>query len=581
MSQTVEPQPTELAPVPPSTILREERSRRRWLGNWSSLQRDPLALGALLLIVLFLAVFVLWPLGQVLFSSVFDENGQVELSGFERVLTKPVQQKIIWDTLYMGIAAAAFSTFFGFLFAFTLSRCAPPLRRVLHLAALLPIISPPFAVAMAAILLFGRSGLITNKLLGLTVNIYGWPGLIYVQTITFFPVAYLLFVGLFDSLNPALEEAALNLGASKWKVFRTVTLPLLIPGIGASLLLIFVEALADLANPLLIGGDVNVLATQTYLAVIGTADFRAAAVYSIVLLLPSLTAFVLQRYWVTRRSYISVTGKPQGGKVLVKEPWVRWPLIGLCTLVGFLVFLTYGTIVASAFTKLFGINYTLTLENFQYIFDSPNYSGGIFNTTWLSAITTPIVALIGTIIAWLLVRKGFPGRALLDFVSMLGAAIPGTIIGIGYVLAFNKQPLVLTGTALIIILVFVIRSIPTAVRGTVAALQQIDPSIEEASTNLGASTAYTFRRITVPMIRPTVLASLIYSFTRSMTSLSAIIFLVGPNTRLITAQTYNLLENARFGAATAYVTLLIVVVLIAMGILNWLVRGPVRPVDTL
>lgn len=580
MARILDPQPLEesiISPLGAST----GQTRRRFGRSWSAILRDPLALAALLLIALFLAVFIIFPLAKVLINSIFDEQGNLDLSEYERVTTKPLQQKIIWDTLLMGVTVAFSSTALGFLFAYTLTRCKIPGKRILHFTALLPVISPPFAVAMATVLLFGRSGLITNKIFGLSVNIYGWPGLILVQTITFFPVAYLLLVGLLQSLNPALEEASLNLGASKWRVFRTITLPLLIPGLGASLLLIFVEALADLANPLLIGGDINVLATQTYLAIVGTADFRGGAVYSVVLLVPSLTAFLLQRYWVNRRSYISVTGKPQGGRIVITDPLVRWPLIGVCCLVGALVLLIYGTIIASAFTKLFGIDYSLTLDNFKYLFDSPNYRDGMGNTIWLAILATPIVALISTITAWLVVRRGFAGRGALDFISMLGAAVPGTIIGIGYILAFNNAPLALTGTSLIIILVFVIRGLPSGLRGTVAALQQIDPTIEEASTSLGASTAYTFRRVTIPLVRPAVLAGLIYSFTRSMTSLSAIIFLVGPNTKLVTAQTYSLLENGRFGAATAYVTLLILVVLAAMALLTWLVRGPVRPVDTI
>jgi iron(III) transport system permease protein len=580
MAQTLEPQPLEESLISPLGVP-TGRPRRRFGRSWSVILRDPLALAALLIIAFFLIAFIIFPLVKVLLNSLFDEQGSLDLSEYERVTTKPLQQKIIWDTLIMGGVVSVFSTALGFLFAYTMTRCKIPGRRLLHFTALLPVISPPFAVAMAVVLLFGRSGLITNKILGLSVNIYGWPGLILVQTITFYPVAYLLLIGLLQSLNPALEEASLNLGASKWRVFRTVTLPLLIPGLGASLLLIFVETLADLANPLLIGGDINVLATQTYLAIVGTADFRGAAVYSVVLLVPSLTAFLLQRYWVNRRSYISVTGKPQGGRIVINEPLARWTLVGTCFLVGALVILIYGTIIASAFTKLFGIDYTPTLDNFKYLFDSPNYRDGMVNTVWLAILATPVVAILSTITAWLVVRRGFAGRSVLDFVSMLGAAVPGTIIGIGYILAFNNAPLALTGTSLIIILVFVIRGLPSGLRSTVAALQQIDPTIEEASTSLGASTAYTFRRITIPLVRPAVLAGVIYSFTRSMTSLSAIIFLVGPNTRLVTAQTYNLLENGRFGAATAYVTLLILVVLAAMALLTWLVRGPVRPVDTI
>jgi len=203
--------------------------------------------------------------------------------------------------------------------------------------ALLPIISPPFALALATILLFGRSGLISRGLFHYENNVYGLSGLAFVQLITFFPVAFLLFEGMLRALDPSIEEAALNLGATRWRVFWTVTLPLLVPGIAGSVLLLFIESLADLGNPILIGGDFNVLAVQSWLAIVGQGNFQLGAVLSTVLLLPSVAVFMLQRYWVSRRSYVSVTGKPTGGVGIGVGRSARVGLVAFCLALAFLV----------------------------------------------------------------------------------------------------------------------------------------------------------------------------------------------------------------------------------------------------
>jgi iron(III) transport system permease protein len=234
--------------------------------------------------------------------------------------------------MIMGVATASGGTILGFIFAYALVRCNMPFPRLTHALTLVPTISPPFAIAIAAILLFGRSGLITRTILGIrpgvgSNDIYGLDGLVFVQIITFFPVAYLIIRGMLERLEPSMEEAALSLGASKWHIFRTVTLPLLVPGIAGSFLLLFVESLADLGNPLLITGNRTVLSAEIYLAINGQYDQQKGAALSVVLLIPTLTVFILQRYWVSRRSYVAVTGKPTGGQIRVKEPYIRWPVV--------------------------------------------------------------------------------------------------------------------------------------------------------------------------------------------------------------------------------------------------------------
>lgn len=550
-----------------TSISRRMNEYRRIASDWT------LLLG-LFFTVIFLAITVIWPLIKIL-GTAFS-SGALEI--FTRYFTSKVYLRIIWNTIVLGSLVGLGGTALGFLFAYVQTRVDVPFKKFMHLMALMPIISPPFAVATAAIILFGRSGIITYKLLGLRYNIYGVGGLSLVLILSLFPVAYMNLKGMLEALDPALDEAATNLGAGKWHVFRTITLPMLVPGIASSFLLLFVEAIADLANPLVLGGDFTVLASRIYIAITGEYNILAGAVLSVILLVPSLSVFVIQRYWVSRKSVISVTGKPSGKPQKITSPWAKWPIFAVAFFFALLILLIYGTVVLGAFTQLIGIDYTFTLEHFNFVLFGIG-SDAMVDTTTLAIITTPIAGVLGMLIAWLVVRKKFTGRMALDFASMLGIAVPGTVLGIGYLLVFRNTlnignltllpPLAggtaLAGGAIAIVLAFVVRSVPAGVRSGVASLQQIDPSIEEASISLGADNATTFRKITLPLIRPAFLTGLVYSFARSMTSLSAIIFLTTPETKIMTAQILNEVDAGRFGNAFAYCVILILIVTVVIG----------------
>ena len=558
---------------------------RRTLNQFRRIFQDPVLAVGLIGVTLFLVITVIWPILAMVGESASETGRPL----FARYLTETTYQTIILNTVVMGLLVAAVGTGLGFLFAFVQVKVKVPFKRFMHLVALIPIISPPFAVATATIVLFGRNGLITKGIFGVRYNIYGLQGLTLVLALSYFTVAYMNLKGMMQALDPALEEAATNLGAGKWRIFRTVTVPMLIPGILGAFLLLFVESIADLGNPLVLGGNYEVLATRIYISVIGLYDTTGAAVLSVILLLPSLTVFIVQRYWIGRMSVVSVTGKPSGTPQLITTPWVRWPLFAITLGVTLLIVLIYATLIVGSVTQVLGVNNAFTLDHFDFVINGYG-SQAMTDTTLLSAVATPIAGLLGILIAFLVVRKDFPFRGGLDFAGMLGIAVPGTIIGIGYLLVFNNptdlslnlggaEPLTITlipkltggrallGGALAIVIVFVIRSIPAALRAGVASLSQIDPSIEEASISLGADNARTFRKITLPLIRPAFLSGLIYAFARSMTSLSAIIFLTTPQTKIMTQQILNEVENGRYGNAFAYCVILILIVLIAIGIL--------------
>lgn len=537
-------------------------------------------------VVLILAILIGYPLVRIL-TQAFGAEG---LETLRNIATSSANRAVLLNTVVLGVLVGAVGTAIGFAFAYAQARLDFRGKKLLHLIALLPIVSPPFAVATAVITLFGRSGLVTNKMLGLDYNIYGLTGLTLVLSLSFFPVAYMNLLGMLRSLDPATDEAASSLGANRWKIFRSVTIPMLIPGFASCFLLLFVEAIADLANPLVIGGDFTVLSSRAYIAITGEYDVASGAAYSLVLLLPGLLVFLVQRYWAERRSVVSVTGKPSGNITLLRSPLARIPLLTVVLAIAALIVAIYVTVFVGAFTAILGVNNTFTLANYRYVLSGIG-SDAMFTTTILALIATPVAGVLGMILAWLVVRKVRRGRGALDFLGMLGLAVPGTVLGIGYALAFNKPFIIgniqllpalagggaIFGGALAIVMVYVIRSMPSGQRSGIAALQQIDPAIDEASTSLGASGLRTFRSITLPLIRPALLSGLTYAFARAMTTLSPIIFITTPQTKIMTSQILSEVDSGRFGNAFAYCTILIAIVLGVIGLMNLLIRDRRAP----
>lgn len=537
-------------------------------------RQDPILLVTVILVSLSLLVFIVYPLLRVFWLSFFP-HGTFTLENYKYIFSQWWLRETITNSLLLGVITATVSTIIGFMFAYALNRTTIPWKGFFRQMAALPLVSPPFMFTISVILLLGRNGIIT-KFLGLTdFNIYGLKGLVLVQTIGMFPIAYMTLNGVLQGLNPDLEEGALNLGASPFEVFRTITLPLSVPGLASSWLLVFVTSLADFANPMVMGGQFDVLSVQAYLQFTGMFNAPRGTALAVLLLIPAMMAFIVQRYWVAKRSYVTVTGKPSSHRILEVSPVVRWGLFAICSLLSAVILMFYITVIMGAFVKTWGVDWTFTLDHFQYALQVGWNS--IKATLYLAAWATPITALLGMIIAFLLVRKQFPGRGLLGFTSMLAYAVPGTVVGIGYILAFNEPPLVLTGTAAIIILCFIFREMPVGIEAGVASLTQIDRSIEEASTNLGASSAQTFAQVTMPLIKPAFIAGLSFSFTRAMTAVSAIIFLVSARWNHLTVLILSQTEIMRLGAASVLSLILIVIVLAAFALMRFIVGEDHQP----
>lgn len=529
---------------------------------------DPVLLATIILVICSLALFIVWPLYAVLKEGIVTAEGGLTLQYYRDVFRQDENVRVLVNTVTAGVVVGFFATVVGFLFAYADAFLNIPFKRLFNILAFLPIISPPFALAMSFIMLFGQRGFITYSLLGIKdANVYGFTGLVVVQVLTFFPIAYLVLAGLMRQIDPSYEEAARNMGASRWHIFRTIILPLLTPGIANAFLLVFIQTVADFGNAMVIGGNFTTLAAKIYLQAMGNYDIKGGTALATVLLSLSVLMFIVQKYWVGERSYVTVTGKPSRQRELVADRTLNW-LIGLpCFLVSLFVLVLYILIPYGSFTNLWGIDYTPTLKHYEYIFSLGLKP--ILDTTYLSLLSMPMTGILSMIIAFLIVRKRFFGRKAIEFISMLSMAVPGTVIGMGYVLAYNEPPLVLTGTATIILIAFIFRNMPVGIRAGVASLQQIDPSIEEAAQDLGANSFKVFTSITIPLIKSAFFSGLVYSFVRSMTAVSAVIFLVSASYNLLTVAIMSQVDVGRLGVAAAYSTVLIVIVLAVTGMLKF------------
>ncbi|NMB00605.1 MAG: iron ABC transporter permease [Firmicutes bacterium] len=546
----------------------KQKTRKVFL-ELKRLSKEPWLVLSILAIFTLLALFIILPIIKVFQMSI--SAGESVWAIYVNVFKSWYMRRALFNSLITGALSALLAVFVGFIMAFAITRVNIPFKKFFNLVSIIPIISPPFVSALSILLLFGNNGFITYNLLGIrNFPIYGLRGLLIAQTITFFPVAYLSLKGVLEAINPTLEDAAFDLGASRWRVFKRVTFPLAMPGIASALLVIFIESLADFGNPLVLAGSsFPTLAVQAYLEITGMYNLAGGAALAVVLLIPSVTAFILQKYWVSKKNYVTVSGKPTRSTVKSTSNTTRWVLFGFCLLISLVVLVFYGIIFIGAFSQAWGYDYSFTLRNFRYVWDVGYQT--IKDTVTVALASTPISGIMGMFIAFLVVRRNFLGKGIMEFTSMLSFALPGTVVGIGYILAFNQRPLLLTGTLTILVANFVFRYVPVGIQNGVATLQQIDPGIEEAATDLGANSQTVFRRITLPLISPAFFSGLVFAFVRSMTAISAAIFLVSADWNLMTVQILAQVSSGRLGAAAAFSLILVAIILVAIFVIRLVV----------
>ena len=494
------------------------------------------------------------------------------LDAYATLFARGSFQRAVRNTLLLGFITGIIATLIGFVFAYvdmyTKTRFSPMFRVI----SVLPIVSPPFVLSLSAIMLFGKRGLITRQLLGiLDANINGLHGIVLVQVLTFFPVCYLMLKGLLLNIDPSLEESARDMGASRWKVFTTVTLPLLLPGIGNAFLVTFIEAVADFANPQMIGGDYRTLAEMVYNEYALQGDPRVPAAMSVVMLLITIVLFTLEKYWLERKSVATLSGKASRPRQPIGDKSVVIPLVTFCLLISVFVIGMYALIPLGAMFRQWGRKFDLVPTHFQKVFDRGLQP--FWDSMRLSLIAAFITSFMSMIIAYLVVKRKFFGRAVIEFVTMFAMAVPGTVLGIallrGYITGiFNSGHLVLAGTGTILVIAFVVRSLPVGTRSGVAALRQIDKSIEESAYDMGADSGKVFTSVTLPLIKDSFLSGLVTTFARSITATSAVIFLISPAFKLITPQIMTVVDRGEYSEACAWATMLMIIVYGSIALMN-------------
>jgi len=552
---------------------------------------DVFVVGSISLIIALVAVFIFFPVSRILVSAIQDNEGAFapglfvdkllsrDLWGFGCV-TANVSCGIAWNSLVLAVMVGVGTAALGLAFALAVTRTGIPLKGSLRILTVLPIITPPFVIGLAIILIFGRAGALTvflESAFGIEPSrwIYGFTGVWLAQMLAFTPIAFLVLIGVVEGVSPAMEEAAQTLRASRWQTFATVSLPLIRPGLANAFLLGFIESLADFGNPMVLGGDFEVLSTSTFFAIVGAQnDQGRAAVLAIVLLGFTLSAFYAQRRWLGRKSYTTLTGKGDSGVHPMLPRGVTWAVYAAVVPWATLTFVIYAMIMFGGFVKLWGYDHSFTLIHYIEAFGVTwgqhglVWSGAAWNsfstTIMVSAVSTVPTAGIGLLTAYLLVRQRFHGHDAFEFGTMLSFAIPGTVIGISYILAFNVPPIELTGTGAILVICFVFRNMPVGVRAGIAAMSQIDKSLDESSLTLGASSFTTLRRVVLPLLRPAIVAAIVFSFVRAMTAISAVIFLVSARYDMATSYIIGRVENGDYGLAIAYSSVLILVMVVAI-----------------
>ncbi|MDO4982866.1 MAG: iron ABC transporter permease [Eubacteriales bacterium] len=545
------------------------------------LMADPIMVTTIVVLITFLTLFILYPLAMLLVDSFISDNG-FSFDIFKRIFEMPSFTKAITNTLKVGFLVGIASALIGLLFAYVevYVRMNKFVGGLFKVVSMLPVVSPPFVLSLSMIMLFGKAGIITRFLLGIYDNsVYGFWGIVIVQTLTFFPVCYMMLKGLLKNIDPSLEEAARDMGASRMKVFTSVTLPLMLPGIGNAFLVTFIESIADFANPMIIGGSYDTLATTIYLQITGAYDKSGAAAMAVVLLCITLAMFAVQKYYLEAKTAATLTGKASRGRMLIEDKSVKVPLTILCSLAAGFVILMYICVPIGSFFPTWGYKFfPLTGKWFKLVFTRYHGFKAFKDSFILSLISAPVTALLSMIISYLVVKRKFKAKGFIEAVSMLAMAVPGTVLGVGYIRGFSGGIFHtgflqgIYGTGLILVIVFVVRSLPTGTRSGISALRQIDKSIEESAYDMGADSFKVFMTVTLPLIKDSFLSGLVTAFVRSITAISAIILLVTPQFLLITVQINEFAEKGSYSLACAFATILIIITYGAVLLMNVFIK---------
>jgi iron(III) transport system permease protein len=533
-----------------------------------------LVLGLALLI---LVVFIVYPLSKVVFNSFIELGeaptlGNLTLANFSQFSTSTLYRNALLNTLTVGLFCVLFSCLIGIPMAYFLARTQTPLKSLFLTLGTLPLILPPFVGAYSWILLFGRQG-VANYFLETAFgsrlpDIYGAPGVIIAITMSTYPFIFLLTYGALVSADPFIEESAEIMGASRFRVIRTVTLPLVIPAVLAGALIVFMRSVGNFGVPAILGGNFYVLPTLIYFQVTGFFNLNAAGAIAMVNVVLVAVAILLSQYVTARRSYITITSTTQAARISGSRA-LKWVGTIFCLGVIFFSLLPHITVILTSFTEGWaGTRYPtkFSLQNYRRIFEIALTP--IKNSLFLATTATLIASVIGTLLSYINVRKNLKARWILDLTVMLPFILPGIVVGVAILVGFSSGLLILSGTWMIMVVGFFIRRMPYVFRSTTASLTQLDVAVEDASSIAGASWLATFKNITLPLMAPGILAGAVISFATLMGELSTTVILYSARWKTITVAIVEYLFSATIGPAYALGTILIVLVLAAITLAN-------------
>ncbi|SDJ06985.1 ABC transporter permease [Natribacillus halophilus] len=542
----------------------------RFKSTWRRFWSEPGFAVAAIIVAALLIFFILLPLSAVLLRSFGVGGDGFTLEYYEQFFQHSSYFQALLNSVGVGVVTTTIVIFISVPFALYVTRTTNTLSKVYRGLSLLPLVAPPFIFSLSLIILFGRRGLVTNYLndmLGVEFSIYGFWGVVVAQVLGFFPVAYMMIESTLRSMNPSLENASRDLGASQTRTLFKVSLPLASTSILKASLIVFVMALADFSNPLIIGGETSFLASDAYLLVTGQQNMEMAAVLGVFLIVPSLIVFLFQTYFIKDTDTTSISGSA-GTQNATLNKGLQGITFGISTLMTFFIVVMFIMVVLGAFVQIIGVDNTFTLDHFS---DQSGWSF-IYTSVIVSFFAALLAAGLGLLQGYLTVRKNIPAKKFLEFVALFGLAVPGTVMGIGYVLIFNGPPFFLTGTVLLLVLNMAFRKIGVGLESGISKLQQIDTSMEEASADLGAKPTRTIRKIVMPLLSPAFMSGFVYTFMTAMVSVSSVIFLISPGTNLASVYILNLANQAALGRASAMSVIMIAIVLVCMAILKWLER---------
>ena len=533
-----------------------------------------------LVVILALGMFIVYPFYNIITKSVFSNKVEgLTLYNFVRFFTKPYYYTALIRSILVCVFTVLFSTLVGVPIAYLMTRYNVAGKRLLHVFIIMSLMSPPFIGAYSWIILLGRAGLVAKALnaIGLDApTIYGRDGIIFVFTLHLFPYIYLYTSGAMNSIDSSREEAAENLGMSKLQRIWTVTLPVILPSILAGCIMVFMTCLADFGTPMLLGEGYVVLPVLVYNEYMSESAVNPymASTLSVIIVACSMLVLTFQKLVVDKKNYMmSSLRPPQETKLKgVKRFAVSAPVY----IVVFLAMLPQIVVICQSFVErsFSGMVKGINFNNYRLI--ASRLGTNIRNTYVFSIVAIVFIVVVGILVSYVLVRKKGKVASIIDTLIMFPYVIPGSVLGIGLIIAFNRKPIVLVGTAAIMIISYIIRKLPYTVRSGSAFLYQMDPFIEEASINLGVSPMKTFFTVTARMMLPGIMSGAVLSWITCINELSSSIMLYSGKTSTIAVAIYQEVTRMSDGTAAALATILTLSTALSLIIVFRLTKGKVK-----